>query len=354
MKIIEAYALLRKIENPLSDNDIVAAGYIKGVSISHGEVKVVFLFPEEMRDNHKPVIEKARQLFQEAGAERVDFQVNFVLPSGQSKKETPNVKAKTPKRKVQGVKHVVLVTSGKGGVGKSTVSANLAVALAQSGHAAGLFDADVYGPSIPTLMGIKEAGVTAKDNKIQPIPAYTVKVMSLGLMLEDDSPVIWRGPLVHKAYEQLLFDTDWGDLDFLILDLPPGTGDAQLAMAQLVEIAGGIVVTTPQALSVNDVRRAVSMLRKVEINPLGLVESMSYYKCPECGHIEHIFGQGGGEKLAREMGLALLAQIPLDPDLVAGSDAGIPVVMSKPDSEASKAFFKLAEEVVSRLEGKSP
>ncbi len=338
MKIPDVYAVLRKLKH--GDGDIVSAGFVKGVSITDGKVSVVFLFPEEMRGKEKPILEEARRLLESEGAEKIDFEVNFAVLTG---KRSP---ADLKKKAIPGVKSVILVTSGKGGVGKSTVAANLAAELALHGLNVGLFDADVYGPSVPTLMGIQGAEIRAENNRIIPVTAYKVKVMSLGLMLEEDSPVIWRGPLVHKAYEQLLFETDWGELDFLVLDLPPGTGDAQLSMAQLVQITGGIVVTTPQVLAVNDVRRALAMLRKVEVPAIGIVETMSYYKCPGCGREENIFGEGGGEKLSKETGVPLLAKIPMEIDLVAASDAGIPIVVAKPDSEAARAFAHLAEEVV--------
>lgn len=339
MKITDIYAILRKVKH--GDGDVVSAGFVKGVSITEGKISVVFLFPEEMRGKEKPILDEARKLLETEGAERLDFEVNFAVLAG--KKSVSDLK----KRAISGVKNVILVTSGKGGVGKSTVAANLAAELALRGMGVGLFDADVYGPSVPTLMGIQGAEIRAEDNKIIPVEAYRVKVMSLGLMLEDDSPVIWRGPLVHKAYEQLLFETDWGKLDFLVLDLPPGTGDAQLSMAHLVEITGGLVVTTPQVLAVNDVRRALAMLRKVDVPAIGIVETMSYYRCPKCGHEENIFGEGGGEKLSKETGVPLLAKIPMEIDLVAASDAGIPIVVAKPDSGAARAFTHLAEEVVS-------
>ncbi|MGC8893252.1 MAG: Mrp/NBP35 family ATP-binding protein [candidate division WOR-3 bacterium] len=339
MKITDVYAVLRRVKH--GDGDVVSAGFVKGVSITGERVSVVFLFPDEMRGKEKPLLEEARKLLEAEGAEKIDFEVNFAILTG--KKSTADLK----KRPIPGVKNVILVTSGKGGVGKSTVAANLAAELALRGLRVGLFDADVYGPSVPTLMGIQGAEIRAENDKIIPVEAYRVKVMSLGLMLEDDSPVIWRGPLVHKAYEQLLFETNWGELDFLVLDLPPGTGDAQLSMAQLVEIAGGLVVTTPQVLAINDVRRALSMLRKVDVPAIGIVETMSYYKCPGCGREENIFGEGGGERLSAETGVPLLAKIPMEIDLVAASDAGIPIVVAKPNSEATKAFVRLAEEVVS-------
>ena len=342
MKIPDVYAVLRKVKH--GDGDVVSLGFVKGVSITEARVSVVFLFPEEMRGKEKPILDEARNLLETEGAEKVEFEVNFAVLTG--KKGAAGLK----KRAIPKVKNVILVTSGKGGVGKSTVAANLAAELALRGIRVGLFDADVYGPSVPTLMGIQGAEIRAENNRILPTEAYRVKVMSLGLMLEEDSPVIWRGPLVHKAYEQLLFETDWGELDFLILDLPPGTGDAQLSMAQLVEITGGLVVTTPQVLAVNDVRRALAMLRKVEVPAIGIVETMSYYKCPGCGHEESIFGSGGGERLSAETGVPLLARIPLEIDLVAASDAGIPIVVAKPGSEATKAFVHLAEEVMKYVE----
>ncbi len=344
MKITEAYNALRNIK--VGDGNLVSEGYVLGVNAVKGKVRVSLVFPEEMRDSHQELLKRAEEELRKLGAEKIEFDVKFGV--------VPRKRGTAPqKRPVPGVKRVILVTSGKGGVGKSTVAANLAVALAKTGAKAGLFDADVYGPSITTLMGIgPSAGVpVTEDRKLLPVKVYDVKVMSLGMMLDSNSPVIWRGPLVHKAYQQLLFDTLWEDLDYLVLDLPPGTGDAQISMSQLVEVAGGIVVTTPQAVAVNDVRRALTMLEKVEIRPLGIVESMSYFRCPHCGKITYIFGEGGGELLAKEKGVPLLAKIPLDPDLVAASDAGIPIVVAKPDSEAAQVFLELAAKVRSLVEG---
>ncbi len=251
------------------------------------------------------------------------------------------------RRKVPGVKHIIAVGSGKGGVGKSTVAANLAVALAKLGYRVGLLDADVYGPSVPTLLGLKGERVQVdRNNRLIPVEKFGVKVLSIGFMLpSEDTPVIWRGPMLMKALTEFLFSTNWGELDYLIMDLPPGTGDVQITLAQNVHLSGAIVVTTPQDVALADVKKAVNMFKEVNIPVLGVVENMAYFVCPDTGKKYYIFGKGRVAEFAQTYGLKILGSIPIDPTVAEKSDEGEPVVVSAPDSEVGKAFMSLARVV---------
>ncbi len=256
-----------------------------------------------------------------------------------------------PKRKIPGIKRVILVGSGKGGVGKSTVAANLAVALKKAGYKVGLLDADIYGPSVPTILGLKNAVVSVNDNqKILPVEKNGLKVLSIGFMLpNEETPVIWRGALLMKAIQQFMFDVDWGELDYLVVDLPPGTGDVQLTLAQNLILDGAIVVTTPQDVALADVKKAVAMFEELGVPVLGLVENMAYFVCPNCGERSYIFGKGRVEEYAKRKGLEILAQIPTEPSVSEASDRGEPVVEAYPESLTAKAFEELAQKVVKKV-----
>ncbi|MCP3998691.1 MAG: Mrp/NBP35 family ATP-binding protein [bacterium] len=246
------------------------------------------------------------------------------------------------------VEHVVAVASGKGGVGKSTISANLAVRMAQLGKRVGLLDADIYGPSMPMMFGIT-GRPNADGQMLQPFEKYGIKLMSLGFMLEMDTPVIWRGPMVMKAIEQMLGQVEWGELDYLIVDLPPGTGDAQLTLTQKVPLSAAVIVTTPQDVALIDARKGLAMFRKVNVPVVGIIENMSGFACPHCGETTHIFKQGGGERTADVVGTAFLGTIPLDPSIVAGGDAGEPIVVSQPQGPHADAFEKICEAVAAEV-----
>jgi ATP-binding protein involved in chromosome partitioning len=246
------------------------------------------------------------------------------------------------------IKNVIAVGSGKGGVGKSTVAVNLAVALAEYGAKVGLLDADIYGPNVPMMMGVDALPPTPKGMKIQPAMAYGVKVMSIGFMVNTGQALIWRGPMLHSAIKQFLMDVDWGDLDYLIVDLPPGTGDVQLSLVQTVPLSGGVIVTMPQQVSFDDAARAVAMFKKMEVPILGIVENMSYLEWPD-GSLRRIFGEGGGEQLARMASAPLLANLPIDEHVRAGGDQGEPVVISDPESVGAKALNDLAQSVAARM-----
>jgi len=246
------------------------------------------------------------------------------------------------------VRNAVAVASGKGGVGKSTVAVNLAVALAQSGARVGLLDADIYGPNIPTMMGVQRLPPQNESGKLVPAESYGVEIMSIGFLVKPGQPLIWRGPMLHSAIRQFLSDVEWGELDYLIIDLPPGTGDAQLSLAQSLPLSGGLIVTLPQAVSLEDAQRGLEMFRELQIPILGVVENMSYLELPDGTRMD-IFGTGGGLKLAEATKTPFLGQIPMDPSVRIGGDAGEPVVVSKPDSAPAKALRALSEQVAARL-----
>jgi ATP-binding protein involved in chromosome partitioning len=254
----------------------------------------------------------------------------------------------TSKQSVPGVRDIVAVSSGKGGVGKSTVAVNLAVALAQNGERVGLLDTDVYGPNVPIMVGVN-AEPSVRGQRLIPHDAYSVKVMSLGFLNRGDKPVVWRGPMLHTAVRQFLYDVDWGNLDYLIVDMPPGTGDAQLSLAQLVPVQGAVLVTTPQEVAMADVRKAFHMFEQVHIPVIGIVENMSYFVCSECSTKHHIFGSGGGAELARRFNTTLLGEIPMSTAVREGGDTGVPIVVSAPDSPQGQAFKKIASNVVAQL-----
>jgi ATP-binding protein involved in chromosome partitioning len=252
------------------------------------------------------------------------------------------------KQSVPGVRNIIAVSSGKGGVGKSTVAVNLAVSLAKMGHKVGLLDTDVYGPNVPIMVGI-DADPIVRGQKLIPHEAYSVKVMSLGFLNRGDKPVVWRGPMLHSAVKQFLYDVEWGNLDFLVVDMPPGTGDAQLSLAQLVPVQGAVIVTTPQEVSMADVRKAINMFDQVHIPILGVVENMSYFICSNCSERHHIFGAGGGEELVKRFKTNLLGQIPLSTSVREGGDIGVPIVVGSPESEQATVFRGIAENVVKQI-----
>ncbi|ULA57985.1 MAG: Iron-sulfur cluster carrier protein [Nitrospira sp.] len=250
---------------------------------------------------------------------------------------------------IPGVKHVVAVSSGKGGVGKSTVSVNLAVALALTGAKVGLLDADIYGPNIPMMMGVEKTP-EQQDGKITPAESHGVKLISMGFFVPEDTAVVWRGPMVHTAIQQLFRDVLWGELDYLLIDLPPGTGDAQLTLTQLVPLSGAVTVTTPQEVALHDVRKGMMMFQKVNVPLLGIVENMSFFVCGHCGERTEIFSHGGGERAAEKLGIPFLGRVPIDPVIRAGGDTGNPIVVAKPDSPQAQAFRDIAAKLAAALQ----
>jgi ATP-binding protein involved in chromosome partitioning len=326
--------------------DIVSFGFVKDVGIEGGSVEV-----ELALSTHNPdAANQVRAETEEAvaaldGVDSVEVRLQVTAPVNRPSGRPGSVRESSL---LPGVKHVVAVASGKGGVGKSTVAANLAVRLAQLGSKVGLLDADIYGPSLPTMFGITDRPVS-DGQKVLPFEKYGIKLMSLGFLVEMDTPVIWRGPMVYKALLQLLGDVDWGDLDYLILDLPPGTGDAQLTLTQKVPIAGAVIVTTPQDVALIDARKGLAMFRKVNVPVVGIIENMSGFVCPHCGEATDIFKHGGGERTADVLGCPFLGKIPLDPAIVHGGDDGVPIVVSQPESLYAEAFRRVCEAVADEV-----
>jgi len=251
---------------------------------------------------------------------------------------------------IPGVKHVVAVSSGKGGVGKSTVASNLACALALTGGRVGLLDADLYGPNIPMMMG-STAGPEQKDGKILPVENHGVKIISMAYLVPEEAPLVWRGPMVHQYLQAFFRDVLWGDLDYLLIDLPPGTGDVQLSLSQMVPLAGAITVTTPQEVALYDVRKGMAMFQKVNVPLLGIIENMSFFVCGHCGERTEIFSHGGGERAATKLGVPFLGRIPIDPAIRDGGDSGRPIVVAHPDSPQATAFRDIAQRIIAGLDG---
>ena len=250
---------------------------------------------------------------------------------------------------IPGVKHVIAISSGKGGVGKSTVAVNLAVALSLNGAKVGLLDADIYGPNIPMMMGVEKTP-EQQEGKITPAESHGVKLISMGFFVPEDQAVVWRGPMVHTAIQQLFRDVLWGELDYLLIDLPPGTGDAQLTLTQLVSLAGAVTVTTPQEVALHDVRKGMMMFQKVNVPLLGIIENMSFYVCGHCGERTEIFSHGGGERAAEKLGIPFLGRVPIDPAIRIGGDTGNPIVIASPDSPQAKAFREIAAKLAAALQ----
>ena len=249
---------------------------------------------------------------------------------------------------MEGVSNIIAVTSGKGGVGKSTVSVNLACALSRLGARVGLLDCDIYGPNVPIMLGLKGQPM-AEGNRIVPLEAFGLKVMSMGLLADGDTPLIWRGPMLHNVVQQFLYQVNWGKLDYLIADLPPGTGDVQLTMIQSVPLAGGVVVTTPQDVALADARKGIMMFKQVNVDVLGLVENMSYFVCPHCGERSEIFSFGGGERTSQAYQVPFLGRVPLETAIREGGDTGQPIVVAHPESPAAQAFLDMAQALAARV-----
>ncbi|HEY0544036.1 MAG TPA: Mrp/NBP35 family ATP-binding protein [Pyrinomonadaceae bacterium] len=332
---------LRQIQDPDLHKDIVTLGFIRDLKIEGGDVsfRIVLTTPacpvkEQMEDAAKEFVGALE------GVTQVRVTMDADVPKGRGLGE---------KIAVEGVRNIVAVSSGKGGVGKSTVAVNLSVSLALDGARVGLMDADVYGPNVPLMLGAGNARPEVEGNKLVPIEAYGVRLMSMALLQPGDKPMIVRGPILHGLVKQFLTDVLWGELDYLIVDMPPGTGDVQLSLAQLVPVQGAVLVTTPQEVAVMDVRRALRMFETVAVPVLGVVENMSYFIAPDTGNRYDIFGKGGGEKLAEQYGVPFLGAVPLGMEVREGGDKGVPVVVSQPDSPQSVAFRHVAEEVARQV-----
>jgi ATP-binding protein involved in chromosome partitioning len=328
---------LKQIIDPDLHKDIVTLGFIRDLRVDGGDVsfRIVLTTPacpvkEQMEAQATEIVRGLE------GVSNVNVTMDAEVPQGRG--VANNVA-------IPGVKNIIAVSSGKGGVGKSTVAVNLAVALAQDGAKVGLMDADVYGPNVPIMLGAGGTQPEVIGNKLIPTKAHGIKMISMALLVPPDKPMILRGPMLHGVVRQFLSDVDWGELDYLIVDMPPGTGDVQLSLAQLVPVQGAVLVTTPQEVSLADVRRAVKMFETVNVPVLGVIENMSYFIAPDTGNRYEIFGKGGGQKLCDEYGLNFLGQVPIGLEVREGGDRGVPVVVMAPGIEQSAAFRKVSEEV---------
>jgi len=327
---------LRPIKDPATGHGIVGSGQVRDIAIDKsGAVTLGIDLISPGYPLRSTLEANVREALAALSLPSLDVQWGLAIPHKPARQDL---------NRLPTVKNVIAVAAGKGGVGKSTVSVNLALALQSMGAAVGILDADIYGPSVPKMLGKaeREAGSAQAGEGITPALYRGIVAMSVDYFVEAGAAVIWRGPMIHKLLTQFLEDVRWGELDYLIVDLPPGTGDAQLSLAQLIPIHGSVIVTTPQEVALIDVRKAVNMFGKLEVPILGVVENMSHYRCPACGHHDEIFGAGGGQRLSEEIGVELLAKIPIEPAIAFGGEAGVPVVESNPDSPHSKAFFELA------------
>ncbi|MGH9967980.1 MAG: Mrp/NBP35 family ATP-binding protein [Pyrinomonadaceae bacterium] len=332
---------LRQIQDPDLHKDIVTLGFIKDLKIEGGNVSFRIVLTTPACPVKEQMEGAARELVSAIpGVLSVSVKMDAEVPKGRGIGE---------KVSVPGVRNIIAVSSGKGGVGKSTVAVNVAVSLALDGARVGLMDADVYGPNVPIMLGASDARPEVELNKLVPIEAYGVRIISMAFLQPGDKPMIVRGPILHGLVKQFLSDVKWGELDYLIVDMPPGTGDVQLSLAQLVPVQGAVLVTTPQDVAIADVRRALRMFETVAIPILGVVENMSYFIAPDTGNRYDIFGQGGGEKLAAMYGVPFLGSVPLGIEVREGGDKGVPVVVSQPDSPQAQAFRRVAEEVARQV-----
>ncbi|HVS30657.1 MAG TPA: Mrp/NBP35 family ATP-binding protein [Thermoanaerobaculia bacterium] len=346
----DVVAALKKVKFPGLSRDIVSFGFVQDVKIDGGTVSLTIRFQTENPAVGEQIGREAEAAVKAVpGVDEAKIHIDVVSRQQGGTASLPNMGASP--RILEGVTYKIAVASGKGGVGKSTVSTNLALALRNLGFSVGLLDADIYGPSQQMMLGIQgRPTIDETDEKIMPMENHGVKTMSLGLITSPDEPVIWRGPMVMKALDQFLTDVKWGTLDFMIIDLPPGTGDAQLTLTQKVPLTGAVVVTTPQDVALIDARKGLAMFRKVNVPVLGIIENMSYFICRHCGEREEIFGHGGGKKTAEMLGVPFLGEVPIDPKVVVGGDTGEPIVILEPESPAALAFKELANQIVRQVE----
>lgn len=367
-------ARLAKVRGPDLDGDIVSLGMVSGAMIDDGKVVFSINVPAERAQELAPLRDAAEQsVLKLEGVNKVVAvltgerqttavpvrpapkfdQASSVPPPMQAQVAKAAADAPNQKAGVPGIKSIIAVASGKGGVGKSTTSVNLALGLLGQGLSVGILDADIYGPSMPRLLGISDRP-SADGRILNPLKSYGLKVMSMGFLVEEETPMIWRGPMVISALTQMLREVAWGELDVLIVDMPPGTGDAQLTMAQQVPLAGAIIVSTPQDIALIDARKGLNMFRKVEVPIMGLIENMSTFICPNCGEQSDIFGHGGARKEADSLGVPFLGEIPLHMDIRTNSDGGTPVTVSAPDSPHAKIYNDIAARVIERIRAESP
>jgi ATP-binding protein involved in chromosome partitioning len=335
---------LKSVKYPGYSRDIVSFGLVKEVAASNGAVSVTLQLsgaaPEVVQQLKSDAERSIRGL---PGVQRAHIDIkNSAAPAAAAANPWSN------QNRVAGIKRIIAIASGKGGVGKSTASVNIACALRHLGASVGLLDCDIYGPSIPLMMGINEKPTINDDEKLVPPSNHGVRLMSMGFLIEGDAPVIWRGPMIVKTIQQFFFSVAWGELDYLLVDLPPGTGDAQLTLCQTVPLDGGVIITTPQEASLGVVRKGIAMFQKVNVDILGIVENMSYFTAPDGQRVE-IFGHGGGQDEARRQNVPFMGEVPIFTEIREGGDKGVPVVVSNPDGPAGKAFIAIADQLSKRI-----
>ena len=336
----QVLSALRGVQDPDLHKDIVTLGFVKEVKVRGGEVD----FTVELTTPACPVKDDMR-----AQAEALVAALPGVTAARAKMTANVSTRGGFGRQQIPGIRNVVAVGAGKGGVGKSTTAVNVAVALAKKGARVGLLDGDVYGPNIPQMLGSTASPEVDGEKRIVPPQAQGIKVISMGMLVPPDQPIIWRGPMLHGAVQQFMRDVAWGELDYLVVDLPPGTGDVALSMAQSVPMAGAVVVTTPQGVSVSDVKKAVAMFRQLNTPVLGVIENMSYFVCGHCQERTDIFGNGGGRKIAEEMQIPFLGEVPIDIRVRSGGDEGLPIVSAAPDAPAAQAFLAVASQVAAQV-----
>ncbi len=355
--ILEA---LKGVTDPISGKDLVSAGIIQGLQTRDGNVAFAIEVPAERGAEMEPLRKEAENtVFALSGVVSATVVLTAERPQGSSSEQPQPQNQTKPGQPVPpqgqgdllpGVKSIIAVASGKGGVGKSTTAVNIALGLAAGGHKVGLLDADIYGPSMPRMMGITGRPNSADGKTLDPMENYGIKVMSIGFMIDEETPMIWRGPMVQSALEQMMRDVNWGELDVLVVDMPPGTGDAQLTMAQRVPLTGAVIVSTPQDIALLDARKGLNMFRKVDVPVFGIIENMSYFLCPDNGKRYDIFGHGGARKEADRMGVDFLGEVPIEIEIRENSDKGTPITVSDPDSQSAANYRAIASTVWDKIE----
>ncbi|RKZ37217.1 MAG: iron-sulfur cluster carrier protein ApbC [Gammaproteobacteria bacterium] len=338
---LQVETALKEYVDPFLERDLVDAKAIKDITIDGGQVSVQIQlgFPAKSH-GEQMAAQLTEKLSALDGVDSADVQVTTKIAAHTTQQGVEPIK---------GVKNIIAVASGKGGVGKSTVSANLALALSSEGARVGMLDADIYGPSQPRMLGAGGQPDTTDGKLLEPIVSYNIQSMSIGYLVDEETPMIWRGPMVTQALEQLLKETNWQDVDYLIVDLPPGTGDTQLTLAQKIPVSGAVIVTTPQDIALLDARKGLKMFEKVQVPVLGVVENMSIYVCSKCGHEEHIFGAGGGQRMADQYNVAFLGSLPLDTAIREDTDSGHPTMVKDPDGPIAAVFRDIARRVTAKL-----
>ncbi len=337
-------SILQSIQDRYLEENLIAANSVKSVEIKGDTVSVHLEQHYPSGDYRDQLVAEVKiKLEAEPGIAKAEVTIEQKIVAHTVQKSL---------KRIEGIKNIIAVASGKGGVGKSTTSVNIALALAADGASVGMLDADIYGPSQPRMLGISGQPESVDGKTLEPMVNYDVKAMSIGFLVEEDTPMIWRGPMVTQALEQLLNDTNWGELDYLIVDLPPGTGDTQLTLSQKIPVSGAVIVTTPQDIALLDARKGLKMFEKVEVPVLGIVENMSIHVCSECGHAEHIFGEGGGKRMADESDVDYLGALPLDLTICQQADEGCPTVVADPESKNTELYKEISRKMAATLGSK--